>query len=182
MGRRKRKKGRKKRVYNLSHNFPTRLSSYSRNRLWRPIGLWDVKDPILSRRSVHRWRHGCQPYAPAALYSSETLFKTQGLLVRPEGLCTSKTFLHLIGSRNCHLLACSIPPSYRLPKHAYKMVSKWAYICFRVVKYLQSDCPGDFNRRPTGRRNRLYTKVTFCVLKICFYWASCGVGLIVRVT
>jgi hypothetical protein len=24
-----------------------------RNRLWRPIGLWDVKDPTLSRQSVH---------------------------------------------------------------------------------------------------------------------------------
>jgi hypothetical protein len=28
----------------------------SRNRPWRPIGLWDVKDPTLSRQSVHRWR------------------------------------------------------------------------------------------------------------------------------
>jgi hypothetical protein len=23
---------------------------------WRPIGLWDVKDPTLSRQSAHRWR------------------------------------------------------------------------------------------------------------------------------
>jgi hypothetical protein len=28
----------------------------SRNRPWRPIGLWDVKDPTLSRQSAHRWR------------------------------------------------------------------------------------------------------------------------------
>jgi hypothetical protein len=40
----------------------------------RPIGLWDAKDPTLSRQSAHRWRWGCQPYAPAALYSPETLF------------------------------------------------------------------------------------------------------------
>jgi hypothetical protein len=25
----------------------------SRNRPWRPIGLWDVKDPTLSRQSAH---------------------------------------------------------------------------------------------------------------------------------
>jgi hypothetical protein len=28
----------------------------------------------LSRQSAHRWWAGCQPYAPAALYSPETLF------------------------------------------------------------------------------------------------------------
>jgi hypothetical protein len=27
-----------------------------RNRLWRPIGLWDVVDLTLSRQSAHRWR------------------------------------------------------------------------------------------------------------------------------
>jgi hypothetical protein len=27
--------------------------SYPRNRLRRPIGLWDVKDPTLSRQSAH---------------------------------------------------------------------------------------------------------------------------------
>jgi hypothetical protein len=30
--------------------------SYPRNRPWKPIGLWDVKDPTLSRQSAHRWR------------------------------------------------------------------------------------------------------------------------------
>jgi hypothetical protein len=28
--------------------------SYPHNRLWRPIGLFDVKDPPLSRKSAHR--------------------------------------------------------------------------------------------------------------------------------
>jgi hypothetical protein len=37
----------------------------------RPIGFWDVKDPILSRQSAYRLSD-CQPYAPAALYSPET--------------------------------------------------------------------------------------------------------------
>jgi hypothetical protein len=35
---------------------------------WRAIGLWDVEAPTFSRQSAHRWRWGCQPYAPAALY------------------------------------------------------------------------------------------------------------------
>jgi hypothetical protein len=30
--------------------------SYPCNRPWRPIGLWDVKDPTLSRQSAHRWQ------------------------------------------------------------------------------------------------------------------------------
>jgi hypothetical protein len=30
-----------------------KLKSYPHNRPWRPIGLRDVKDPTLSRQSVH---------------------------------------------------------------------------------------------------------------------------------
>jgi hypothetical protein len=41
--------------------------SYPCNRPWRPIGLWDVEVPTFSRQSAHRWRRGCQPYAPAGL-------------------------------------------------------------------------------------------------------------------
>jgi hypothetical protein len=53
--------------YPRSHSstFPDR---YPCNRLWRPMGLWDVEAPIFSRQSSHRWRWGCQPYAPVALY------------------------------------------------------------------------------------------------------------------
>jgi hypothetical protein len=41
--------------------------SYLCKRPWRPIGLWDVESPTLSRQSAHRWRWG-QPYAPAVMY------------------------------------------------------------------------------------------------------------------
>jgi hypothetical protein len=41
------------------------------NRPWRPIGLWDVEASTFSRHSAHRWRWGCQPYAPATLYLQE---------------------------------------------------------------------------------------------------------------
>jgi hypothetical protein len=40
-------------------------------RPWRPIRLWDVEAPAFSSKSAHRWRWGCQPYAPAALYPQE---------------------------------------------------------------------------------------------------------------
>jgi hypothetical protein len=43
--------------------------SYSCNRPWRPISLWDVEAPTFSRQSPHRWRWGCQPYSPGVLYS-----------------------------------------------------------------------------------------------------------------
>jgi hypothetical protein len=33
-----------------------------------PIGLREVKAPTLLRQTANRWRQGCQPYAPAALY------------------------------------------------------------------------------------------------------------------
>jgi hypothetical protein len=41
---------------------------YPWNKPWKPIELWEVEAPTFSRQSAHRWRWGCQPYAPAALY------------------------------------------------------------------------------------------------------------------
>jgi hypothetical protein len=29
------------------------IKSYPLNRRWRPVGLWDVKDPTLPRKSAH---------------------------------------------------------------------------------------------------------------------------------
>jgi hypothetical protein len=49
------------------------------NRPWRPIGLWDVEAPTFFRQSAHRWRWGCQPYAPTALYPPGKLSHIQGL-------------------------------------------------------------------------------------------------------
>jgi hypothetical protein len=46
-------------------------SRYPCKSPWRPIGLWDGEAPTFSRQSDHRWRWGCQPYAPAALYPQE---------------------------------------------------------------------------------------------------------------
>jgi hypothetical protein len=45
-----------------------------RYRPGRPIGLREVKAPTLLRQTANRWRQGCQPYAPAALYLQVSLF------------------------------------------------------------------------------------------------------------
>jgi hypothetical protein len=112
--------------------------SYSCKRPWRPIGSWDVKDPTLSRQSAHRWRLGCQPYAPAALCSPEIFFcfwysflleaeKPEGL-VRPEGSDKLKKSNDLIRNRTRDLPAvcqhfmepeCSLPHSQELSTCPY---------------------------------------------------------------
>jgi hypothetical protein len=50
------------------HNYSFRSNLcmfYPCNSPWRSIGLWDVEAPVFSRQSAHRWRRGCQSYAPA---------------------------------------------------------------------------------------------------------------------
>jgi hypothetical protein len=46
-------------------NYDTALSyPCTHNRPWRPSGIRDAKALTFSRQSAHRWRWGCQPYAP----------------------------------------------------------------------------------------------------------------------
>jgi hypothetical protein len=53
------------------YNYSNNGKNYPCNSPWRSIGLWDVEATTFSRKSVHRWQWGCQPYAPAALYPQE---------------------------------------------------------------------------------------------------------------
>jgi hypothetical protein len=89
--------------------------SYLCNRLWRLIGLWDVKARTISRQSAHRWRWGCQPYALAAFTPGRFLVLISvKSLSRPQGhSATGRTRSilkpnDLIGNRFRNLLACML--------------------------------------------------------------------------
>jgi hypothetical protein len=45
--------------------------------------FWDVVAPTYSRKSAHRWRWGCQLYAPATLYPQEDSWYSLLLQVKP---------------------------------------------------------------------------------------------------
>jgi hypothetical protein len=109
-------------------------NSYPCNRLWRPIGLWDVEARTFSRQWSHRWRWDCQPYASATLYSpgrSLVLISVRGrvdyrAIVRLEGLGQLKK-IHLIRTRTRDLQACSIVPQPTMlprapPPHGNSMI------------------------------------------------------------
>jgi hypothetical protein len=100
--------------------------SYSCNRPWRPIGFWDVEAPTFSRHLVHRWRWGCQPYAPAALYPQENSWYSFLLEVESTQGHAAGKFVSieepsgLIGNRTHGPPACSIvlqPTTLPLPEH-----------------------------------------------------------------
>jgi hypothetical protein len=97
-------------------NRPFHLHSYSCNRPWSPIRLRDVEAATFSRQSAHRWRWGCQLYAPAALYPPGrflVLISARGW-VDPrtkmwlEGLGELKISNELIRNRSRDLPACNI--------------------------------------------------------------------------
>jgi hypothetical protein len=58
------------------------MSIYPCNRLWRPTGCERSRIPHFSTQSAHRWRWGCQPYLPAALYPQEGSWYS--FLLQPE--------------------------------------------------------------------------------------------------
>jgi hypothetical protein len=50
------------------------------------LGLREVEAPTLLRQTANRWRQGCQPYAPAALYpQSSFLFLRFLVLISVRG-------------------------------------------------------------------------------------------------
>jgi hypothetical protein len=78
---------------------------------WRPIVSWDVEAPTFSWQPAHKWRWGCQPYAPDALYPQEDawysfLLEAESTSAAGRIRSTEKSNV-LIGNRTRDLLACS---------------------------------------------------------------------------
>jgi hypothetical protein len=126
------------------------MQSYPCNRPGRPIGLWDVEAPTFSRQSAHRWRWGCQLYAPAARKIPGTHFSQR--LSRPQGHSAAERIrsierIHLIGNRTHDLPACSMMPQattllYRLSEILMKewrsdnaLFFKWLIILYWVSQW-----------------------------------------------
>jgi hypothetical protein len=113
------------------HSTPT-TAEVKKTWIYSSIGLWDVEGPTFSRKSFHRWRRGCQPYAPAgrplhpgkflAPVSLRGWFDTR-ITVRLEEL--SEKYNNLIRNQTCDLPACSVVPQrttlQRAPKEAYSI-------------------------------------------------------------
>jgi hypothetical protein len=87
--------------------------NYACNKPWRPIGMWGVEAPTFSRQSAHRWRWGCQPYAPAALYPQEdSWYSFSGPHDHsvPGRIKSTEKSNDLIGNRTRDLPACRMVP------------------------------------------------------------------------
>jgi hypothetical protein len=95
-----------------------------------PIWLWDVQELTFSRQSAHKRRWGCQPYAPAALYSPGNFrvpisirgWVNPRAIVCLEGLKSKSILIQLksndlIGIRTPDLLVCSIAPKTSMLLH-----------------------------------------------------------------
>jgi hypothetical protein len=54
-----------------SFGFSTLIERYLCNKLFMPVVVSDVEAPTFCRKSAHRWRWGCRPYAPNGLFLQE---------------------------------------------------------------------------------------------------------------
>jgi hypothetical protein len=105
-----------------------RLKNYSCNRPWRPAGLWDVEASTFSRKSAHRWRWGCQPYAVMCLIKYRRNFYLSLLIVAAAMCVKGHEFLFLSCSKSFlwhfRIWFCIYKsnPGHRLP-----MMFKWEW-------------------------------------------------------
>jgi hypothetical protein len=83
------------------HNRGIKKWSFPCKRPLRPIRLWDVEDPTFSRRPVHKWWQGCQPYVmPILVLISVRISVYPWAIVQLDGWGKLKRFNDLIRNRN----------------------------------------------------------------------------------
>jgi hypothetical protein len=58
--------------------------------------LREVEAPTLLRQTANRWRHGSQPYAPAALYSQVSFLRFL-VLISVRGVLSHYTVMDICG-------------------------------------------------------------------------------------
>jgi hypothetical protein len=110
-----------------------------------PMGLWGVEDPTLSRQSAHRWRWGCRPHAPVALYTHEDSWYS--FLLGPEwtpgpqwgwkDYVNWKKYRGLFGNQTQDLTTCGIVP----PRHT-PMTTIWILAAFSKSEDPQFETQG----------------------------------------
>jgi hypothetical protein len=104
--------------------------SYPCNRPWRPMGLSEVEAPIFSRQSAHRWRWGCQSYAPVTFYPQEDSWYSFLLEAASTPGPVWLEGLGQIGNRTRDLPACSIVPQPTMLSRATIMIRTKTVITF----------------------------------------------------
>jgi hypothetical protein len=72
------------------------ISEGIKKRPWRPIRLWDVEASTFSRKSTRRWRWGCQPYAPAAIWPQGRFLVLISVRVDPRAIERLEEFFFLL--------------------------------------------------------------------------------------
>jgi hypothetical protein len=107
-------------VLSPSREYSLKKQNCPRNKPWRPVGLWDTEDPILSRHSAHMVRLSALRTG-LALLSRNIIFllliiiSVRGwvilrAVVRLEGLGKLKKKSMTLGLWTRDLTACSIAP------------------------------------------------------------------------
>jgi hypothetical protein len=147
-----------------AHNLVTVLAelpwgskSYPFNRPRRPTGLRDVKAPTFSRQSAHRWRWGCQPYAPVALYPPGRFL----VLIYVRGWVDPRTIVWLegLGQLKNPMTSLGIEPV------TLQLVAYWLDINFKLFRnftlnsYNLSGHMVNFKRFRNGWRPHFSSKI-----------------------